>query len=148
MCRLTVWLLLLGLTPGLPHSVLADTMSPVITPCPQTPNCVCSLDTGRDSFIEPFSYPGNATAAKTVLRQIIEAMPRTHIERDADNYLHATFTSRVFGFVDDVEFLVDEQRQLIEVRSASRKGKYDFGVNRRRVEKLRKLFAESLPVDR
>ena len=57
-----------------------------------------------------------------------------------ENFLHVEFRSAVFGFVDDVEFLFDDGNKVIHVRSASRVGYYDFGVNRRRVEELRKRF--------
>lgn len=55
-----------------------------------------------------------------------------------DNYIHAEFTSSIFRFVDDVEFYFETAEKIVQVRSASRKGYYDWGVNRRRIEKIRK----------
>jgi uncharacterized protein (DUF1499 family) len=56
------------------------------------------------------------------------------------NYIHAEFVSAIFRFVDDVEFLFDDHQKVIQVKSASRVGYYDLGVNRRRIEKIRKQF--------
>jgi uncharacterized protein (DUF1499 family) len=68
-------------------------------------------------------------------------MKRVEIIENRDNYLHAEFTSLIFRFVDDVEFLIDAPNGVIQVRSASRKGYSDMGVNRRRVEEIRKQFS-------
>lgn len=74
------------------------------------------------------------------LRQIVNAMPRTRVVATTDDYLHVEFTSALLRFVDDVEFRVDVDAGVIHVRSASRVGRYDFGVNRRRVEAIRDAF--------
>jgi len=68
-------------------------------------------------------------------------MPRTRIVKEEGGYLHAEVRSFLFRFVDDIEFLIDTEQSLIHVRSASRTGHSDFGVNRRRVEHVRKAFA-------
>lgn len=70
-------------------------------------------------------------------------MPRTRIRRDEAAYLHAEFRSLIFRFVDDVEFLLDADAGVIHVRSASRLGYSDLGVNRRRVEAIRQAFSAS-----
>ncbi len=71
------------------------------------------------------------------LKGVIQSLPRTKIIAETDNYLYAEFTSAMMGFVDDVEFYVDEAAKVIHVRSASRLGQSDLGVNRKRVESLR-----------
>ena len=71
-------------------------------------------------------------------------MPRSKIIELSDIYLHAEFESRIFRFIDDVEFLVNEDKKIIEVRSASRVGYGDFGVNRKRVEMLRNQYLEEM----
>jgi uncharacterized protein (DUF1499 family) len=58
------------------------------------------------------------------------------------NYIHAEFRSRLFGFVDDVEFSFDEDPKTVHLRSASRTGYYDFGVNRKRMERIRAQFTD------
>ena len=72
-----------------------------------------------------------------ILASVVKANPRSRIVTQADHYLHAEFRSRILGFVDDVEFLVDETNSVIQFRSASRVGYSDLGVNRRRMNELR-----------
>jgi len=68
-------------------------------------------------------------------------MRGARITEEKAGYLHAEFRSALFGFVDHVELRLDEAANRIDVRSASRTGYYDFGVNRRRVEEIRERFA-------
>ena len=75
-----------------------------------------------------------------MLISVINSMKRSEIVTVDNNYLHATFKSSLFGFVDDVEFSFDDARKIIDVRSASRMGYYDFRANRRRVEEIRRRF--------
>lgn len=72
------------------------------------------------------------------IQVLIGRLPRSEIVTATDRYLHATLKSRIFGFVDDLELRLDPQTDVIHIRSASRSGHYDLGVNRRRVERLRK----------
>jgi uncharacterized protein (DUF1499 family) len=60
--------------------------------------------------------------------------------REDGNYLYAEYKSALLGYVDDVELLLDEKAALVHVRSASRLGRSDFGVNRKRIEELRRLI--------
>lgn len=115
-----------------------------LQPCPHSPNCVSSLDSEESHFVAPLGYTGSREAAYQALVSIIEAEPRARIVSRQENYLHAEFKSRVFGFVDDVEFLFSSDLPIIQVRSASRMGYYDFGVNRKRIEGLRRLLSERL----
>lgn len=105
-----------------------------LTPCPDSPNCVCSFETRDSHFIEPLR------ANMDQVRQAIAEMPRSEIVRDDGNYIHAEFTTRLMRYVDDVEFLADPDNGLVHVRSASRLGHSDLGVNRERVETLRSLL--------
>ena len=115
-----------------------------LKPCPQSPNCVSSLDPEGKHFIAPLRYTGTTQAALLALVSIIEAEPRARIVGRQENYLHAEFKSRIFGFVDDVEFFFSSDQPMIQVRSASRKGYYDFGANRKRIEGLRRALTERL----
>lgn len=108
--------------------------------CPGTPNCVSSQATDESHFIEPFTYSGDKKEAFLRLKKIIESEERTQIITESENYLHAEFATAIMRFVDDVEFYFPDE-PLIHVRSASRVGYSDFGVNRKRVEHLRELFA-------
>jgi uncharacterized protein (DUF1499 family) len=76
-------------------------------------------------------------AALATLLPLIEAMPRTEVVEMADGYLHATVSSALFGFVDDLELYADKPHGLLQVRSVSRLGDSDLGVNRRRLDTLR-----------
>ncbi len=115
-----------------------------LRPCPNSPNCVNSFSTESRHRIEPIQYKGERTAAHERLLNVIESMPRTTVRTAEPRYIHAEFRSFLFRFVDDVEFLFDEDRLLIHVRSASRVGYSDFGVNRKRVETIRRKFGEDL----
>ena len=82
------------------------------------------------------------------VRRVIEAMPRARIVREEPDYLHAELRSKVFGFVDDVEFAIDEQNRRIDFRSASRVGYYDFGVNRKRMDDICRRLVEREGISR
>ena len=117
-----------------------------LSECPDSPNCVSSQTEMKGHTIEPLSYKGSFIDAKQALLLIIFSLPRTKIITDNDRYIHVTFTSRIMRFVDDVEFLFDDTNKKIHVRSASRVGYSDMGVNRKRVENLRKLLNERLKI--
>ena len=114
----------------------------VLPPCPAKPNCVSSQAPAADAghYIEPLRFNGDPATAWARLRQALAAMPRTRIVEDSGQYLRAEATSRLFRFVDDLECLMDRDAGLIHVRSASRVGHGDMGVNRKRVEQLRALL--------
>ena len=101
-----------------------------LTTCPGTPNCVNSQGTDTQSKIEPL--PDVSIAQ---IKKVVEGMERTTIIEETDNYLYAEFKSKLMGYVDDVEFYRDAG--VVQVRSASRLGKSDLGVNRKRVEEIR-----------
>jgi len=110
--------------------------------CPSTPNCVSSQRENPEHYIAPLVYQqSNVSETMTKLKEAISNQPRTQIIAQSDNYLYAQFTSRWFGFVDDVEFYFNpDQPGVIEVRSASRLGESDLGVNRQRIEMLREYL--------
>lgn len=118
--------------------------------CKRTPNCVCSQGDPRDTehYIAPIAFRGNAVQAMAAARHAVEGMRRARVVRSEANYLYAEFRSKLMGFVDDVEFMHDEAAGVIHVRSASRLGRRDFGVNRARVEALRAAIAAQAPRDR
>lgn len=105
-----------------------------LAPCKRTPNCVSSQADPRDAehYIAPLPRPLAA------VREALSAMPRVRVVEARADYLYAEFRSRLLGFVDDVEFYDDGA--LVHVRSCSRLGRRDFGVNRRRIEALRRLI--------
>lgn len=111
-----------------------------LTPCPSTPNCVCSQDVSTSHQIDPIAFQGTEVEALERVIEVLKAQPRARIVAVKGHYVHAEFTSRVFRFVDDMEFLIDGDAHVIHVRSASRVGLGDGGVNRRRVESLRAVL--------
>jgi uncharacterized protein (DUF1499 family) len=120
-----------------------DTVRENLAPCPDHPNCVSSQSADNSHQIAPLAYSGATAAAMRRLRGVIEAMPRTKIISAGDDGLHAEFKSALLGFVDDVHCLPDPAMSVIHIRSASRLGSYDFGVNRKRVETIRAAFAKA-----
>ena len=114
-----------------------------VMPCPDSPNCVSSLSTDKAHFIEPLHYAGSLADAKQRLIDILQNTKRVRLIEIETDYIHAEFRSLIFQFVDDVEFYFPSEESIIHIKSASRTGYYDFGVNRRRVERLRSAFGNS-----
>ncbi|MCE5264573.1 MAG: DUF1499 domain-containing protein [Deltaproteobacteria bacterium] len=112
--------------------------------CPDSPNCVSSQSTDPRHAIAPLRYEGPAEKAWKRLIKAVSEMKRARIVVAQDQYFRAEFTSALFRFVDDVEFLLDDSARTIHVRSASRIGHSDLGVNRKRVEEIRSRF-QSVP---
>jgi uncharacterized protein (DUF1499 family) len=112
--------------------------------CPDSPNCVSSQSSDKRHCIEPVRYEGTEQRAMERLVGVIQGIKRCRIITIEDHYIHAEFTSALFRFVDDVEFYFDSEAKIIHMRSASRIGYFDFGVNRERLEKLRSLFNDAV----
>jgi uncharacterized protein (DUF1499 family) len=110
--------------------------------CPTTPNCVSSQapDSDEQHKIAPLTYAGSPSEAMSALKAVVQGMERTEIISEGENYLYAEFTTPIMGYVDDVEFWLDPSANVIHVRSASRLGQSDLGVNRKRVEEIRAQF--------
>ena len=100
--------------------------------CKRSPNCVCSQ--ANPSDLEHYIAPIHGSMAAA--REAVRSMPRATIIEESENYLYAEFRTRLMRYVDDVELFFDGQ--VLHVRSCSRLGRRDFGVNRRRVEELRR----------
>ena len=122
-------------------TTVPENMSNDLSPCPATPNCVCSDDDGLVHGIAPLQLKVDLSDAWSALVTLLEQdQSITVITNETENYLYAEARTAFFGFVDDVEFALDENENLIHIRSASRTGHSDLGVNRRRVEKIRKFW--------
>lgn len=114
-----------------------------LKPCPRSPNCVSSLEAERTSHrMEPMPLDLPPDRAMERLKAILARRDRTEIVEEDGRYLHATETSALFRFVDDVEFEIDPEAGKIHFRSASRLGWSDLGVNRRRMEEIRAAYLE------
>ena len=111
-----------------------------LAPCPESPNCVLSQQSDEKHRIQPIHYDVTLEVAKESLSQVILSLESARIITQNEVYWHVEFTSRWLRFVDDVEFYFVESEALIHLRSASRLGYNDYGVNRKRVENIRTRF--------
>ena len=109
----------------------------------RTPKCVSSQADAADAghYIAPIKFTGTAVEAMAALRKIVDSTGRTLVMKHEPHYLYAENKSKLLGFVGDVEFLAAQKEGVIHVRSASRLGRRDFGVNRARIEDIRERFA-------
>ena len=108
-----------------------------LAPCPPTPNCVSSDASDPVHHVAPLALRGDPHEGWNAIRQVVAAWPRTRIVTGTDEYLHAECRSTLLGFVDDLELHLRREPAVVAVRSASRLGFSDLGVNRRRIESLR-----------
>ena len=118
-----------------------------LAPPRRTPNCVSSQAGRADAehYIAPIAITKNASGdAMAQVRKAVESMPRASVVRVEAGYLYAEVRSKLMGFVDDVEFLHDPAKGVVHVRSASRLGRRDFGVNRERIERLRAILEKRI----
>ena len=111
-----------------------------LAPCPDTPNCVSSDATDDKHRVEPYRLKAAPTEAWHGLENLIAAEKRTQLVSVDDTYMHVEFVSAVMRFVDDTEFHLRPGDGIIAVRSASRSGSYDMGVNRKRIEQIREAL--------
>jgi uncharacterized protein (DUF1499 family) len=106
--------------------------------CPSSPNCVSSFadKTDKEHYIAPYDIKGDDLAAWKSLKRSVQATEDAKMINSTHNYVYAQYTSSLFHFVDDVEFMLDTSGNKIQLRSASRIGYSDLGVNRKRLEDL------------
>jgi uncharacterized protein (DUF1499 family) len=111
-----------------------------LAPCPDKPNCVSTEATQGSRRMEPIPFEGEPELALGRLARIVESMPGGEVRRREPGYLHATFTTRLMKYVDDVDLMIDPDARVIRFRSASRIGTWDLGTNRRRMRQIRRRF--------
>lgn len=125
-----------GKAPGLIDGKLSQ--------CPDKPNCVCSEHKTASHFIEALVIPENITFDNVpALKSAIQEMGG-RVEVAGDNYIAAIFSSAMFGFIDDLEVRIDSMQKVIHIRSASRVGHSDMGVNRKRADLLKKMYSKKV----
>lgn len=115
-----------------------------LSSCPSSPNCVSTLAKDERHAIAPLRYRKSRAEAKEALKEVLRSLPRTKLVEEDESYLHYEFTSLIMRFVDDVEFLFDDETKTVHFRSASRTGYGDLGVNRKRMEEIRSLVEGKL----
>ena len=129
---------------SIPERELKDADSAIVT-CTSAPNCVSSKATSKDRQVAPISFKGTVAEFQKSIQKSILSLPRTEIIKSQGAYMHAEFKTLIMRFTDDIELFFVPAESLIHVRSSSRTGYYDFGVNRNRVEKLRQLMTDTSP---
>lgn len=117
---------------------------PLLRECPDSPNCVSTQTQQESKKMDPIPFELDPKEVKKVIRSVVENLPNTKLEKESDSYSHYTFKSKIFGFIDDVEFLIDADQKLIHFRSASRTGYSDLGVNKKRMTELRKSITHQM----
>ena len=111
--------------------------------CPNSPNCVSSQASDSGHYIAPFKIKGQPEQTWDAFKRVLAEQSRTVITEATGDSLHAEVTSLVFRFVDDIHAQLDADARLIHIRSASRVGYSDLGVNRRRIEALREQLRQA-----
>lgn len=109
-----------------------------LAPCPSSPNCVSSFSDDEGHAVSAWSFQGTQAAAHSKLMQILQSTDNATVIANEANYIRAEFESALMGFVDDVEFMIQDQQ--VQMRSASRLGYSDLGANRKRIEGLQSRF--------
>lgn len=108
-----------------------------LSPCPDMPNCVCShYPDDTSHFLAAIPFQRSLTDAKDRLRNTIASFPEARLVEEKGEYFRVEFISKLFKFVDDVEFLFLPEEKLIHFRSASRLGYWDLGANKKRMKGL------------
>ena len=137
----------LGLLQGRPPTSLG-LRDGRLKPPAKTPNSVTSQAAlypdhpmREQAQIAPLALSGDGPSTLAGIRRIVEAMPGARVVRSEPDYLYAQFTTRLMKFVDDTEFWFDPASSVVQVRSASRVGNGDRGLNRTRVEAIRAQLA-------
>lgn len=128
------------------RTVSAEITVHTLAPCPDSPNCVSSQTDDKRHYIKPIRFHEAPLQAMQRLRDAVLDEKRITLVSEEGGYLHAEARSLIFRFVDDIEFALSPSDGLIHVRSAARTGYSDFGVNRKRVERIRRSFNTHSPV--
>ncbi|NOT12325.1 MAG: DUF1499 domain-containing protein [Methylococcaceae bacterium] len=131
------YLLLIILMTASTSSQAYATSKKSLPACPDSPNCVSSQTQDTDHYIAPFEIIGDPHKAWSALRNAVIGKGRMVIVHETPDSLAAEATSLVFRFIDDIDAILDIDARIIHIRSASRIGYSDLGVNRRRMEILR-----------
>jgi len=111
-----------------------------LKPLPDKPNCISSQTDQPGKKVAPLPFKATPQETLAALKKAIEEYGQEQILEQTQDYLHVVFSSPTIGFRDDVEFWLDQPNQVVQVRSASRVGYSDMGVNRQRYEAISKLY--------
>ena len=139
----TLLMLLLAGCADIPANNADSATLTALANCPSSPNCVCSIDTGRSHYIDPLEVSSNYDEAWRTLLDILSTDESIRIISSDDHYIRAEAKTRILRFTDDVEFLLHREDGVIDMRSASRLGFSDLGKNRSRLEGIRSAMQDA-----
>ena len=112
----------------------------ILSPCPDAPNCVSTKSGDSRHAMAPLPFVGTKEQSRNRIIKIISDMKGAKIIESGESYIYSQFRTRLLRFVDDVEFFLDDAARKVHFRSASRVGYYDFGLNRRRMNEISRLY--------
>jgi uncharacterized protein (DUF1499 family) len=112
--------------------------------CPDIPNCQCSEASRQNQQVERFTVTKDPSQSIATLARVVEGIAGMEVVQFDEKYLYATATSSLMQYVDDIEFLLSDDKQSIQIRSASRLGKNDLGANAERINVLREAASGKL----
>ncbi|MDT8448398.1 MAG: DUF1499 domain-containing protein [bacterium] len=137
-----IWLLSIGLLAACatPRPDGLGIQDGKLAPCPDKPNCVSSFAPPGEHRVEPIAIALPSEEPFAPVKAVLGQLGQHELGEEGPDYLHVVFTSRVFRFKDDLELLYDRDAGLLHLRSASRLGHSDLGVNRKRAESLAQLL--------
>ncbi len=139
--KLTAAILMPALCLFIISDIVAKENEMVFKKCPDSPNCVSSMEPNTEKFIEPIDYSGiEKDRARKILLDILESDSSVKIDVNNGDYIHTVFTTLIMRFKDDVEFFFPADKNIIHIKSASRVGYSDMGKNRKRLNELKKKF--------
>ena len=116
-----------------------------LSKCPDKPNCFCSeYKNSKSHYIDPVSVPEGITSETiSIIKSALTESGGTIVTENSD-YIAAVFSSKLFGFIDDLEIRFDYGKNIIHMRSASRVGYGDMGINRKRIDLIKNLFYKDM----
>jgi uncharacterized protein (DUF1499 family) len=107
-----------------------------LAPCPDKPNCVSTQSSDPAKRMPALGFDADVELVRAAILDVLARSRGAEVVKAEPDYIHAEFTTLIFRFVDDVEFIIDGPKRRIDFRSASRVGHSDLGTNRRRMEAL------------
>ena len=115
-----------------------------LMPCPSSPNCVSTQASSDDTehYAEPIVYTGDRMKTQLAIESFILSNGNAHLVTSTLGYVHFEIKSPLIGYIDDVEFYLPAADSVVHIRSASRVGYADFGVNRERVRQIQNLLVD------
>jgi uncharacterized protein (DUF1499 family) len=111
--------------------------------CPNKPNCVCSEYKRSTAYVAPLDFDDEPDEAWGRLQSVIGKRARSKVVETGEGYVRVECTSRILRFVDDLEFRLDRKNRVIHIRSSSRIGYSDLGINSQRAAEIRAAFTQA-----